>query len=155
MTESDYLVQRWTDSDTDSDPGKILTSNSDSDTRFLRTSDSDMDSDKFMTSDTGLSENLRHGLGHGQTSGTLVRSTLFWNVFNDKQIRWFWSKIVWENFTNKYPGKFLLTSGKFLLTSGKFLLTSGKFLLTSGKSLLTSGKPHVLAKSYRSDKIDH
>ena len=74
------------DSDTDSDPRKILTSDSDSDTdtRFLRTSDtdSDMDTDKVMTSDTdttsdtGMSENLGHGLGHGQTSDTRVRSSL-------------------------------------------------------------------------------
>ena len=70
--------------------------------------------------------------------------------YNYKQMQWFLSKIVWENFTNKVPGKFLLTSGKFLQTSGKFSLTSGKVLLTSGKSLLTSGKPSVLAKSYRS-----
>ena len=46
------------------------------------------------------------------------------------------AKNVWENFTNKLPGK--------------LLLTSGNFLLTSGKSLLMSGKPHVLGKSYRS-----
>ena len=66
----------------DVDSGKILTSNSDSDTdtRFLRTSDtdSDMDSDKVMTSDTdttsdtGMSKNIGHGLGHGQTSDTRV-----------------------------------------------------------------------------------
>ena len=80
------------DSDTDSDPRKILTSDSDSDTdtRFLRTSDtdSDMDTDKVMTSDTdttsdtGMSENLGHGLGHGQTSDTRVRSSLSHILFS-------------------------------------------------------------------------
>ena len=29
--------------------------------------DSDMDSDKVMTSNTDMFENLRHGLGHAQT----------------------------------------------------------------------------------------
>ena len=70
--ESGILNSSDMSSDTDSDPGKILTSDSESDTdmRFLRTSDSDVDSGKVMTSytdttaDTGLSENLGHGLGH-------------------------------------------------------------------------------------------
>ena len=65
---------------------------SDTDTRFFWTSDtdSDMDSDKVMTSDTdtssdkGMSEN--HGLGHGQTSDTRVRSSLA-NITSSKS---FW-----------------------------------------------------------------
>ena len=52
----------------------------DSDTRFFGTSDTDSerDIDKVKTSDTGMSENLGHGLGHGHTSNTRVRSSLSW-----------------------------------------------------------------------------
>ena len=67
------------------DIGSDMSSDVDSDTdaRFLWTSDtdSDMDLDKVMTSDTdttsdtGMSANLGHGLEHGQTSDTRVRSS--------------------------------------------------------------------------------
>ena len=60
-----------------------------------------------MTSDTGLSENLRHGLGHGQTSGTLVRSVLkcFQRqadpmILVKNRLGKFYEQISWENFTN-------------------------------------------------------
>ena len=53
---------------------------SDTDMRLFGTSDTDMDkvmtSDTDMGSDKGMSENLGHGLGHGQTSDTRVRSSL-------------------------------------------------------------------------------
>ena len=35
-----------------------------------------MDSDKVMTSDTGSDKGMSENLGHGQTSGTCVRSSL-------------------------------------------------------------------------------
>ena len=81
----------------DVDTGEFLTSDSNSDTRFLRTSDKDMDSD------TGMSENLGHGLGRGNTSDTRVRSSLVlvltvrlkFQIFPNAQ---FWS--VFPCFTN-------------------------------------------------------
>ena len=63
-------------SEADSDTRFFRSSDADSDTRFLRTSETDMDLDKVMTSDTSMSENLGHGLGHGKTSDTRVRSSL-------------------------------------------------------------------------------
>ena len=43
---------------------------------FVSESVYEADSDTYTTSDTGMSENLEHGLGHGQTSDTRVRSSL-------------------------------------------------------------------------------
>ena len=54
--------QSWADSDTDSD--KVMTP------------DTDMGSDK------GMSENLGHGFGLGQLSGTRVRPTLMSRIFS-------------------------------------------------------------------------
>ena len=60
-----------------------------------------MDSDKFMTSDTGLSENLRHGLGHGQTSGTkCFQRQADPMILVKNRLGKFYEQISWENFTN-------------------------------------------------------
>ena len=76
--EHEFVSESVSEADSDTDTRFFGTSDSDSDTetRFLRTSDTD--SDKVMTSDTGMSENLGHGLGHGHTSNTRVRSSLSW-----------------------------------------------------------------------------
>ena len=68
---------------------------SDTDMRLFGTSDtdSDTDMDKVMTSDTdtgsdkGMSENLGHGLGHRQTSDTLVRSSLLGTTLFSAHLR--------------------------------------------------------------------
>ena len=89
----------------------VSEADSDTDTRFFDTSDTDSDmdmgrvmtSDTDTTSDTGMSENLGHGLGHGQTSDTRVRSSLpsvrmkLNSQYNPKNL--FRSEICVDNFS--------------------------------------------------------
>ena len=70
---------------------------------FVSESVYEADSDTYTTSDTGMSENLEHGLGHGQTSDTRVRSSLpsvrmkLSSQYNPKNL--FRSEICVDNFS--------------------------------------------------------